>query len=183
MVVLLSLLVSEAGACSFAGPDVLEIEEDLQDTEAPQIGTAESVSIKRGVGPTKEKGGWSASSCDDLGTISIVLTDPIDEDVEDVGYRIEKVDGDLPTDLDLPDDLWIGPELFFVWIDGAEDDQDAFDFTLEITPIDRAGNEGEPIEVRLEDDGVPAESASCSSVPGTPAWWCLPLALLGVRRR
>ena len=76
-----------------------------------------------------------------------------------MGYFLALVDGVRPGGLRLPDAprslAGRTPVLTLSWIDGARDRQDAFGFTLRITSVDRAGNLGEPIEIVIEDDGIP----------------------------
>lgn len=63
--------------------------------------------------------------------------------------------GKLPAGLTLPADA-IEPAaavtIFIHWDDGATNDQEAIDFTLNVVAIDAAGNESEPRTMKVSDD-------------------------------
>lgn len=161
-----------AFACVLAPPQTLVVDPTLADAEAPLAPELVSVDVQRGVGPRGGPFTVTITSCDDVGAIAITLARP-EGDTDDettVGYRFSLVDGTLPDGLQLPADdgaPWVGPVLNLAWIDGAEDDQDAVLFTVALTPVDAAGNEGEPIEVDVAD--VALAPGGCSTVPGAGA--------------
>lgn len=166
---LLSLL-SPAEACSFIGHDPYEVDDSLADDEAPGEEAFAAVSITRGVGP-QGRFIQSSTSCDDLGWISVEIlpSEP------DLGFSAMMIEGEPPDGLTVSGDpfsLLEGDLLQLVWIDGATDDQEAFDFVLGLTPLDRAGNEGPTLQIPLSDQG-----GGCSS---TEARSGLMLALLAL---
>lgn len=169
MLLRLSLLVSAtiastltfsgiASACEFAGPieHVVDPAEADVDKEPPAKIETVGVEIRRGEGP---EGGCSrtSTSCDDIGSITLVPTPPSDNRTapNELGYRIRLVGGTLPEGLSLPSEAWRAegsnfPALSLRWIDGSTDDQEAIDFTITLTAIDRAGNQGpesDPIRI------------------------------------
>ena len=188
MIPILLFALSEAAlACSIIGPMPFVLDDTLSDDSPPAMAEVLDLSIVRGRGPERtSNGSMMSTSCDDLGFIDITLADPEGDLADDVGYYLELVDGELGEEMSLPSDPWTGQVLTLSWIDGATDDQDVLSFTLSITPVDRAGNLGEPIELFIEDDGVPDDDTAfgCSSVPGAPVGglWVL-VGLLAARRR
>lgn len=171
----------EAFACSLLGPEVLAVAPDPSDLEAPAAPALVAIDVRRGVGPR----GGMATSCDDLGFVTITVARPDDDpDLDDaVGYHLALVDGVLPEGLTLSDDAWLGPDLSLIWIDGATDDQEALSFTLSLTPSDAAGNLGEPLLVDVADPGS-VGSVGCDALGGRgSAAWVLGAAALLRRRR
>jgi len=187
---ILSLLLSQPTlGCSLISPAVFDVDPTLTGDEiAPDMPEFNDLTIHRGRGPRKlDDGSMMSTSCDDIGFITIELMDPAEDDPEDVGYSVDLLDGELPMGLTLPEGTYAGPGISLSWIDEAIHDQDPFGFTLQITPFDTSGNQGDPLEVWLEDDGIPdAESApySCSVVRDAPVGliWVL-VGLLAARRR
>ena len=74
-------------------------------------------------------------------------------------------------------------ELSLWWIDGNTDDQEAFDFTLALVAVDRAGNESAPKTVRIVSEGGGCSVASPARPRGAVAFALVTLIALGVRRR
>ncbi len=165
-------LLRPAEACSFIGHAPFELDDEVEDEQAPDAADYGEVTLKRGVGP---EGVFvqSSTSCDDLGWISVDILAP----EEALGFSAELLEGQPPDDfglLDGPFSLLEGDRLQLVWIDGATDDQEAFDFVLGLTPMDRAGNEGPTLEIPLSDGGA----GGCSSAAARPSWMLALLALL-----
>lgn len=171
MVVLLSLLLADAEACSFASHAPYELDGDPADTEAPEAPGVGLPSITRGAGPTGLMV-RSTTSCDDLGIIAA----DVDLPEEDLGLTFAVVGGELPDDFNLPSSpaYPIVDRLVWVWIDEATDNQEAFDFEVEVRAIDRSGNESEATLLHLVDGG-----RGCSSAPLAASWL---FGLLLVRR-
>lgn len=180
-------LATPAAACSLVGPEVLLVDTSLEDVQPPEAPEITAIEITRGRGPQPAGPGRSVStSCDDLGIVSLSITQPDggpDPD-GDVGYLLELAEGTLADGMSLPTEPWLGPILTLSWIDGATDDQEPFDALLAITPIDRAGNLGPTVTVELADDGV-AAGTGCRTTPAVPTGQLLVLASLGLlgRRR
>jgi hypothetical protein len=179
-----------AEACSLAGPSELAMEPTSDDRTPPAAPELGAVRITRGRGPrATEDGAYLTTSCDDIGFIVVTVARPVtDPDGEAaVGYRFALASGALPAGLVLPAPTaapWLGPALNFAWIDEATDEQDSFAFTLEVIPVDAAGNEGPPLIVELADGGeveAPVAAAGCATAPG-PAAWSVLLALVAARR-
>ena len=148
--------VSAAFPCSLSRPTDFEIDNTVDDNEPPAATVVSEVRVDRGKGPLVENGRVvQRNSCEDIGSISIYMDTPD----QDVGYVLTLVDGVLPGGLRLPEAprslARHAPILTLSWIDGASDRQDAFGFALRITSVDRAGNLGEPVEIVIEDDGIP----------------------------
>lgn len=104
-------------------------------------------------------------------------------DAEHMGYRVEVVAGHAPSDPTWPTGpvRALGGTLYFHWVDGGSDDQEAVDFTLRIRAVDLAGNEGPPSDVRIRDDG---SSAGCRVAgAGVDLSWSFVAALLFCLRR
>jgi len=177
-------------ACSLILPaqHQLDPSEEAVDVEAPASPTAEpdAVSIRRGVGPTLQGVHWSSSSCDDLGFIDIALT-PGDDDrtlPEEQGFSMEFVGGTLPDGMAEPNRDAVRLDdgrLWWSWIDDDTHVQEAFDFEVDVIPMDLAGNEGEPLRLRLTDPGSDGTGCSLSGAERGGAWSVL--GLLGRRRR
>ncbi len=148
-----------ADACSFAGPNehVVDPAEAAVDDEPPAKVETVGIEIRRGKGPR----GGASTSCDDIGSIAITPTPPSDNRTapNELGYRIRLVGGEAPSGVRVPDEAWRvqsnnSPALYLHWIDGATDDQEAIDFTITLTAIDRAGNEGpESAPIRIHHPG------------------------------
>ena len=146
-------------ACSYGTPPALVLDPQAQtsDTTPPSLPVAKVDSVRRGKGPTTYANcSQSASSCDDIGSISIALTATDDQATADkMGYQVEVVAGHLPDGLALPSGpvLLTGGHLYLHWIDGATDDQEAVSFTLAIRAVDLAGNTSPPANVDVSDGG------------------------------
>lgn len=179
------LAPASARACSVAVPGAFSLDAAAPDTAGPTFDPAEiEFRITRGTGPDCDcEGECSFSSCDDLGFISLLFDAATDPDVpeqpdseylqtqEDIGYVFEVV-GDLPDGLSIgaaPQAAWYldgRASTLFVWIDGSEDDQEAFDFDLSIRAVDRAGNYSDAVVVTLADPGASADDPDCGDDGG-----------------
>lgn len=181
---LVALLANPTWACSMVGPDPFAVDSAIEDDLPPAPPVRVGVDLQRGVGPRRSGlFGRETTSCDDIGGVWIEVARPAgDPDpADEVGYRLEQLDGTLPDGLEVPSGPWRGPTLSLTWIDDATDDQEPFAFTLAIVPVDRAGNEGPALELELADDGsVPGGCASAPWAGGLG--WLAPLALLRRRR-
>jgi MYXO-CTERM domain-containing protein len=173
-----------ARACSFAGPPVHVVDPAMQATDqtAPMLKPLDAPTVARGFAPGACSG--SASSCDDIGIIQVFPNATDDMTAADrIGYRLTLAAGVLPSGLTLPADaidLEPGyPYLRLTWVDGASDNQDAFEFTLAIVAIDLAGNESTPQAIVVGDGGAPRGGCRLSPgrSPGPPE---ILLALLGL---
>lgn len=168
------LLVSRAAdACSLAGPDEHEIDPAEQEIDKEPPGRVETVGVlvRRGKGPETHGCRQSSTSCDDIGGISLSPTPPSDDRTapSELGYRIRYVDGRVPNGLRIPSralKLVPGdpPGIGMAWTDGATDEHEAFDFTVTLAAIDKAGNEGpESAPVRIHHSG---SSSGCRVARG-----------------
>jgi hypothetical protein len=89
----------------------------------------------------------------------IAFTDLATDDataVERMGYRFTLVAGALPAGFTLPTGTVVvlisSGMMWLHWDDGATDDQESLDFTLQIVAVDAAGNESAPQTLRIRDD-------------------------------
>jgi hypothetical protein len=180
-------LAGYAWCCSIAGPSPLVIDpaEQAVDVTPPGQVAVMAPQLKRGVGPSSSGcGERTATSCDDLGTLTLHVVPPADDRTapEQIGYRIRVIAGTPPSGLTFPDQAVVpyAGRLDFVWIDGATDDQEPIDFTIEIVAVDRAGNQGQPsAPVRIVDD----RDGGCRVARGSDAqsFVLVLVALFGLR--
>lgn len=170
-----------ARACSFEAnvPHTIDLAEIGVDTAGPSAIAEVRAQIIRGRGDDC----GAATSCDDLGRVELVVTPGGDDrtPAESLGYRLVLVDGRLPRGASLPSEpvRLANGRLRIVWIDGASDDQESLSFTLSLIPIDLAGNEGPPTEVRVRDAGAGCNAGRVE----LPAWVLAALLVLHARRR
>jgi hypothetical protein len=156
---LVGLAARRSAACDFSPPPphVLDTSEVGVDTAAPSTIGETTYSVTRGRGPERSGCGETASSCDDIGRIQLYVSDVSDDrtSVEKLGYRVEVVAGSLPgfAPPTTAVGAFNGNQLFFHWIDDADDEQESIDVTFRIRAVDLAGNEGPPRDVRVRDDG------------------------------
>jgi hypothetical protein len=184
---LLALSAPPASACSIADyRHVLDETEQELDSTPPGVVEVLDVEVHRGRGPDCEGlGGYSATSCDDIGWISITVVPPADDrtPADEMGYRLSIVEGDLAgiicRDLDVRAQDGV---LHLHWIDGDTDDQEPVDFQVVLQAIDLGGNLGPasaPVDVRHPGSGG-CRTAVHNSVE---AWLCLlAIALAALRR-
>ena len=185
-----------ARACSLLPPQVLVVDSLVKgDEDPPATPILRELTVARGRGAVRTEAGlWMSSSCDDIGSIAMTLErpegDPDGDD--DVGYALVQLDGTLPRDLALPPQPILGPDLVLHWIDGSTDEQESFGFTVAVTPVDVAGNEGAALEVLVAHDGGTETSAAdrsqgsgCATGYGVPSVlaWAVMAATLVPRRR
>lgn len=133
------------------------IDSRSSDRVAPTISRAEVSAIHRGQGPKKEGcSGYSASSCDDVGSVRLRVQGA-DETTpaEGLGWSLELESGALPAGARLPATpvRALGGELWFSFLDGDTDDQEAFSFNLRVASIDGAGNRSLPVIVSVAHAG------------------------------
>jgi hypothetical protein len=177
------LVTSDAAACSPIPNQLHEIDPAEADVDRTPPSVVATVGpVYRGHG-YKQTGAcsWSGDSCMDSGSFSINVK-PTDDRTspERMGYIVRLVDGNPPglaenqLGIAIRSSYTDGSMLVFYWDDGATDDQEPIDFTLEVTPIDLAGNEGEPVLVEVHDPG----SGGCGA--GSPLAGHLGITLLAV---
>lgn len=169
-----------ARACSYANPAPFEVDSAMRgvDVQPPALTAVSVGTIKRGQGSRGFVGcGQTVSTCDDIGSLTIVPTASDDvTPVDRLGYRVSLVAGKLPASAMLPEGATTSIAVY--WLDGATDDQEPLDFTLSIVAIDLAGNESAPRTVHVVDDkGGCAVAALSRATSATPA--ALGLLLLG----
>jgi hypothetical protein len=148
-VLILGLAPGAADACGILrDKHAADPSERGLDTRAPAQVVARVAKVTRGQGPRLRDPGVGPSSCDDLGFIEIELVRFEDDRTppERLGYRIGPPIGTPPATLRPATDayrLLPGQErrVVLVWIDGATDEQEPFDFTVVLTAVDSAGNE------------------------------------------
>ena len=168
MVALAILLAGPADACSLQAPAELVIDETLDDAVPPEAPVLREVEILRGEGPEDLGDGMvRIDSCASSGHVALRM-EPVDEPV---GHRVALVDGVLPDGMRLPKQIQEGSAVGWTWHDGGTHRQERFAFTVDVVPVDEAGNEGPALTVLVEDPGRRRE-AGCATVPGAPVrWW------------
>jgi hypothetical protein len=185
LAVLLSLGARPAQACKFGEPRIHLSDETRRSTDqqAPRFTSPPTLTVTRGQSPDQGAGCEKRSSgdCSDAGTIRIAV--PVSDDQtpsEECGFRLSLSSGALPTGVRLPtsDVRAVNGEIILHWF---QDDGRPLDFTLAVSPIDAAANEGTPITLPFS-----SGDGGCSVVPGArPGTWLLVLLLAfwcGLRR-
>jgi hypothetical protein len=167
-----------ASACSIASqPHIIDPTMQAIDRVAPTLPPISGVTVKRGQGPQGNGCEQTVSSCDDLGIIEIPAEATDDRTPpERIGYRFSIVAGAAPVGFSLPTDalepVALG-KVWLAWIDGAVDNQEAFDVTFGVVAIDLAGNESAPQTIRVQQG---AKSGGCDLSARGATW---PAALRG----
>jgi hypothetical protein len=171
-----------ARACSLMSnpPHTLDAQAQASDSTPPGVPAVTVESITRGKGPVSSGCGQSASSCDDLGTVTLLVSATDDQtSAENIGYRIELASGTLPSGLTLPSGAVRavgGGRLFLVWSDGNTDNQEALSFSLAIRAVDLAGNQGQPATIQISS---PGSGSGCSvAARGLSSVWPTTIAIL-----
>lgn len=168
-----------AEACSMIGlvpweADPDEVAADVTPPSALRVG---DVRIWRGHANAACEG----DSCADMGSIFVELGFEDDRTPPEwMGVRIAVVEGRTPAFPQGPEGTWFTQDahgLHLTWVDGARDMQEALDFTLELTPIDLAGNAGPSVRVEIHDPG----SGGCGTSSGSTMPSVLVLLALAAR--
>jgi hypothetical protein len=147
---LASLVVpGPARACEPIGEIAHTVIASMQATDQtpPTLPALPPAEVHRSDG--SNQGGCGASSCRDVGIISIaaLATDDMTQR-ERIGYRFTLESGTLPASLALPTTAIQGTTLWW----GADTGEEPIDVTLRVVAIDLAGNESAPQTVRVIDD-------------------------------
>lgn len=161
------LAARPARACLYMAPTEHTVDPSMEgiDTTPPERVHIRSVKIYRD--PERSPG----LSCWD-GYADIHIADPVDDKTppEQMGFRYEVVDGTAPN---LFPNFYPGPiklhrgskgylSVFLPWMETEPDPAiiPPVRFTVRITPIDLAGNEGPPVDVVVQD---PADDTGCNA--------------------
>jgi hypothetical protein len=166
-----------AHACSFGGPQILELVEDDSDTQPPAAIASADASWKS----LEEPGCGVDSSCDD---VSVIRLDIVAGQGEmPAGFLLELVDGALPPGVVLPSDPVVTHD-GTIWLHYTDDPDDParFSASIRITPVDRVGNVGpttDPIHVSNRNEGCRIGAGRRHGL----AWALLGVALLALQRR
>jgi len=101
-------------------------------------------------------------------------------------YLLELVDGELPEGFGINTTTPLSM-VRIDWDDGATFDQEPLDFTLRVTPVNVAGEEGPPLQVPVFHPGTfdspaPCDGPGACSTAPTGSTWGIDLAV-GLRRR
>lgn len=151
---------------------------DSSSDTTPPVLSAANISVRRAKDPDGE-----TAACENIGryTITVEASDDMTE-ANDLGFALTLVDGSFP--FRVPEGNVIGHNDDGKLSDWFEDDGDAFDGTLEVRVVDRAGNLSEPVFVSESGDAVGC-SCSAAGAPSTAYGWWLPFAasMLLARRR
>jgi hypothetical protein len=182
-----------AEACSAASNEPHAADSTLDDTTLPDSAALDvSVLVQRAKSAQREGCSTSETSCDDVGSIQLLLNEPATDDQtseENMGYQVDVVDGTLPGGLSLPATpvRALNGTLFFHWLDDDTDAQEIVAFSVTLTPIDEAGNAGSPSDpIRIFDPGSAegcAVAEKSSSFDAAPLLAALAGLAFGARRR
>ena len=191
MALLVAVLLSgpgEARACKLIPPQMHVTNPSLRasDSQAPALAGPPTVEIVRGKGPEGTGcGGATATSCDDLGRVTITVAASDDRTpAPELGFRVVVKSGNPPPDFALPsgDILATDGKIFLHWVDGATNDHERISFVLAIAPVDAAGNVGASMDLPIADG-----EGGCALGGGGRPRLLLPLLLAvlwaGLRRR
>jgi hypothetical protein len=149
--------VDMAQACSPLGYPAHTVAPAMQgiDTQAPTLAPIPEPTLTRRL--TDDGGCGPASKCPDPGgylMLSVHAADDMSEPAE-IGYRLSITEGTPPAGfrLPVPNPIAVSQPnaIFLRWFEGEE--LEAFDFTLSVVAVDRAGNESAPQTVHIQDPG------------------------------
>lgn len=163
---------TDARACSPGDhAQSYDTNEDSPDSTAPVLEDA-SISVRRARDPGDNSGG-----CEELGSYTITVEASDDQTrADELGFSLSLVDGSFPFRvpggpvIDLNDDAGTLSDWFV-------DEGEAFDGTLEVRVVDRAGNLSEPKRVSASGDEV---GCSCSTAGTSSTNYSAFLGLAGV---
>jgi len=150
----------EARACTYAPLSAYTLDHGSGDT-APPLLSAANISIMRAPGDS------NGADCRDLGSYTITVDASDDETgADDLGFSVALVEGSVP--FEVPDGD-VEPSSSGSLSSPFPDDRLAFQGTLEVRVVDRAGNRSDPILVSASgDDMTEDEGCSCSAA-GAPS--------------
>lgn len=162
------LAPSAAHACKFAGPPPsYEVSPAAQaeDDVAPTPFTNVDAMVWRREGRTCELGQCTSNSCGDMGHVELFFDPPQDDrtPVEELGFRIEVLEGTLPSSLQASMTRAQALEdavRFHLGFDEAT----RMDATIALVAIDRAGNESpasNPVRLKFSGCTKPAAGRLC----------------------
>ncbi|MCB9663140.1 MAG: hypothetical protein H6732_03435 [Alphaproteobacteria bacterium] len=152
-------------ACSFVPWQDVVVDPLDSDGVGPEAAVVVDLAVHRGQGPEVAGCAVATTSCDDVGRVTLDLDLP----AEAVGVRITLAEGSLPEGLGLPADP-VAPfdgAIVLVWTDEATHVQEPLDFVLTLRTVDAAGDEGEALDVVVQDPG--SGGCAASTLPGRPA--------------
>jgi hypothetical protein len=151
-------LVREAAACSVLDP-YQEYSTGVSDDVIRPVLTKATIEITRSENPGPGNGG----ECGGMGHFRIRVDASDDQTKKnDLGFSLSVVEGSVPFYMPTTSVRGTGEGDLTSWF---SDSGDAFEGTLEVKVVDRAGNESDAVRVRAISDAV---GRGCSTV-GTPA--------------
>lgn len=186
----LSMIVTtrSADACLYPRPEEFQSKSTTAERVPPTLDRALAGSVRRGKEPQQSGcSGAAYESCDDIGSFSVAVAGHDDVPGE-IGFFFELASGNLPKGVSLPATAIRAADglATFRFIDGADDDQESFAFTLRVFAVDAAGNRSAPRSVEISHPGT---GGGCGQIAATRVSlivpWCAALlvAALLVRRR
>lgn len=146
--ILIVVFSSPTWACSFARTTE-PFEVDAPGSIEPRRTEFEVAEIVRG----SDDG--NPHSCSDAGVITLKALDPPSE----TGFIFEVVKGEFEDRLFTqepitPADFKEPGEFTFIWLDGSSYEQEPFDIVVQVTPISRTGNVGQPTTLNVSHPGI-----------------------------
>lgn len=148
ILVILLLVPSFADACSFArgwNHFLVEPRYGAEETK-PELPIVEVSEITRGYND------GNYASCSDAGVIILkVANTPIGE----LGYTFSIENGEF-EDAVFPEGVFSpleNGEIFFVWLDGSVDHQEAFDLSVRVHSVNKQGVYSDPVFIRVSHEG------------------------------
>jgi hypothetical protein len=176
-------------ACSLIQPAPHTVDATMQgiDQTPPALSALALDSVHRS-DPPSGCGGGAGDSCEGLASMSIRVAASDDTSQSDqIGFLIAFVGGRPPSGLYLPlNPIRPGSDglLWFHWSDLDPDAE--LDFSLDVVPVDLAGNFGTPGAVRIKDGGSGGcriAGSSRRSLAGSVSLLALAVLALRARRR
>lgn len=150
----------EAEACSWIPPETYRTDSSTSDTTAPNLAAAD-ISVQR------KPGNDNGVSCGDIGSATISIEASDDQTAQgQLGFSVTLVEGSLPFEVPERDmEPNMDGDLNILFADQGQ----AFQGTLEVRVVDRAGNRSEPVLVSASGDDVHEDEGCTCSAAGAPS--------------
>lgn len=149
-------------ACSIAGnqPFVIQGEADANSEPLPPPSVGES-SVFRG---TQQALGF-VNTCSDVNYVTVSVYPPEGYLPEEVGYRVDFLEGDIPDGFRLSEEVVHGREGFLLFDFSKKAGDQPIDAKFALIAVDVEGRESEPVPFELVDLPPFDDGLGCQSVP------------------